>query len=328
MWWLVIGAAIAGDLEISVATPALVFVDGKPQQIGPSMVARARNLSGGAHEVVVRNLLGKKLAELSVEVSLEEEVRLRYASKELRETGRGALASAADAPESAVQPVPGATAARATAAPATTPEPPAASPPSAPAAPAAPSGASAMATTGGAGAPASTATASVQGSNTGSTAQVEGGVVVDGQQLATVEGQASETGAAIGLSAVDPATGERVEIGLTVGVGGMGVDLGGGEAAPAPPAPISASDLEGLVDALDDAAFSSDQLAIIQTASANHHFQMAQILPLLDQISMSEDKLAALRDLAPRVVDPGSAHLLSEAFSFSSDREAAQALFR
>jgi hypothetical protein len=35
-----------------------------------------------------------------------------------------------------------------------------------------------------------------------------------------------------------------------------------------------------------------------------------------------------VRMLAPRVLDPGNAHALGAAFSFSADRDAAQALFR
>ena len=103
------------------------------------------------------------------------------------------------------------------------------------------------------------------------------------------------------------------------------------ELAPPPPLePVAMNPQEfgRLEQAVKDESFSSDQLDLIETAAAHHWLNMAQVVALLEHLSFSSDKLAALEILRHRIVDPQNAHLLNDAFSFSSDKEKAQELFR
>lgn len=138
-------------------------------------------------------------------------------------------------------------------------------------------------------------------------------------------------------------TTETVDVHM--GVPGMHVDIsineGGnfdpveGRAPPVngPPPPLEPvamgpQDFGRLAAAVDGESFSDDQLDLIRTAANHSWFNIDQTVALLEHLSFSSDKLKALEILRPRIVDPQNSHQLNEAFTFSSDKEAAQEMFR
>ena len=89
---LLSAAPQAGEIQVTVGLPVVVSIDGQVRQPLPGGTqVNARKLAGGAHLVEVRSMLGKPIAELTVNVDLNEQVRLRYARKALTEIGRGEL---------------------------------------------------------------------------------------------------------------------------------------------------------------------------------------------------------------------------------------------
>jgi len=87
---LLSGSAAAGDLQIATAVPVVVFVDGRPETYRPgSLTVIVRGLGDGDHQVVVRSIIGKQLAEMTVAIGADEEVRLSYRKKAITELGRG-----------------------------------------------------------------------------------------------------------------------------------------------------------------------------------------------------------------------------------------------
>lgn len=101
-----------------------------------------------------------------------------------------------------------------------------------------------------------------------------------------------------------------------------------GVVVPSGPQPMAPADLERLLQAVQDESFSSDQVEIIATAARNNHFTCRQLARLIEPISFGSDKVAAVEAARHAVVDPGNAHELEAAFSFSSDKEKVRALFR
>lgn len=94
--------AEAAELEVALDRPVMVYVDGKPlDNEDGSMNIGIGDLGAGRHLVEVRNLLGKRITELSVELAADEVVRLRYRDKTLSEIGRGPSTAAAAAVSSA-----------------------------------------------------------------------------------------------------------------------------------------------------------------------------------------------------------------------------------
>jgi len=93
---LLCAAALAGEIQVTVATPMGVFIDGQPREYDPGLMqVTARDVATGTHTVTVRNMLGKRIAELSIEVPADLQVRLHYAKKQLSVVGSAPLSGAA-----------------------------------------------------------------------------------------------------------------------------------------------------------------------------------------------------------------------------------------
>ncbi len=89
---LLLASAAAGELQISVMSPVIVYVDGvmiQPPTGSNSMTVGG--LAGGSHLVEARSMFNKPIAETSVDVGAEEQVRLRYQRKAFQEIGRGEI---------------------------------------------------------------------------------------------------------------------------------------------------------------------------------------------------------------------------------------------
>ncbi len=89
---LLAAPADAGEIVVALNAPVLVVVDGKVIQPSPgSMQVKAKNLEDGDHLVEIRNAFNKPIVETRVSLGDDEQVRLRYARKEIEEIGRGTL---------------------------------------------------------------------------------------------------------------------------------------------------------------------------------------------------------------------------------------------
>lgn len=76
---------------------------------------------------------------------------------------------------------------------------------------------------------------------------------------------------------------------------------------------------------VEDASFSSDRLNVIRAAvSSGHTFSCAQVRALLDAMSFSSDKHAALKLLKDRIEDPANVEQIIDGFSFESDKRTAR----
>ncbi|MFT4977173.1 MAG: hypothetical protein ACI8S6_003078 [Myxococcota bacterium] len=340
--YLLIAAASAGEILVSLGQPVLVFVDGQLQQPAPGTLRiKARNLEDGEHVVEVRNMLNRPITSLTVSVDVNEQVRLDYARKTLNETSRETLSSRA--PPSAAEL--GAIADSIIATP--TPTPVAPTPTPAPAA-----------------VPTATGTATVSTAFTGLDPRIHivtvsgrraqwvpsmsAFVITDLQPRARYEFQLSLNGMisltngmttesprheTCHIRMLDPLTyafDSCQKQGPPLTSADLVPFVGGGEVTPAEPViqAISEGSLRQLIEAVDDASFSSDKVSLIQTAAANNHFECAQVVRLLEPISHSSDKVAAARALHGAIIDPENAHVLEQAFTFSSDKEEIRALFR
>ncbi len=80
--------------------------------------------------------------------------------------------------------------------------------------------------------------------------------------------------------------------------------------------------LRDLVENLEEAGFSDDQLRILRTAARRYRFRVRQVREILEVIDFEDDRLEAVRILWPRVVDKERGHELYEVFDFSDSREA------
>ncbi|MED5374073.1 MAG: DUF4476 domain-containing protein [Myxococcota bacterium] len=99
---------------------------------------------------------------------------------------------------------------------------------------------------------------------------------------------------------------------------------------PPPPGPVVATprEVDAILRAVEDASFSSDQLDVLRSAAAHHHFTCAQAARLVEPLSFSSDQVEALRILQPVIVDPKNAVELELLFTFSSDKEEVRRMFR
>ncbi|KAA0147187.1 hypothetical protein FNF29_07559 [Cafeteria roenbergensis] len=77
--------------------------------------------------------------------------------------------------------------------------------------------------------------------------------------------------------------------------------------------------------ALSDASFSSAKLAVLRTLCQSYVFTTKQVAALLEEVSMSSDKMEALDVFESRIRDPSNTDPIAEVFSMSSDKEEAAA---
>ncbi|MES1913821.1 MAG: hypothetical protein MHM6MM_005975 [Cercozoa sp. M6MM] len=88
--------------------------------------------------------------------------------------------------------------------------------------------------------------------------------------------------------------------------------------------PVDGNTFNKIKSQIEDEDFSDDQLNMLKMAKANWSFTCQQVVEIIGLFSMSEDKLAVLRELADRVADPSNKFQISGAFTFSDDKEEAQ----
>jgi len=89
---------------------------------------------------------------------------------------------------------------------------------------------------------------------------------------------------------------------------------------------MAPKDFASLKHQVESAGFSSEQQAVLESAAQHNTFTSAQVKGLLDELSFSKDKLAALQTLAPRIEGSVDVDLLVDAFDFSADQDKARAV--
>ena len=75
-----------------------------------------------------------------------------------------------------------------------------------------------------------------------------------------------------------------------------------------------------------DGAFSGDQLNLVRVAAGNNTFRSDQVERMLEHLTFASTQLEALAVVADRLEDPENAFTILQAFTFSSDKRAAQGL--
>ena len=111
---LLLSSAFAGEIVVSLQSPVLVFVDGRPLgDPGSDLQIVARDLITGSHNVVIRDLIGRQVTSMQVDLTDSEQVWLSYINKTLSETSRvplpaAVIPAAAAAPAAAGVPAVGA----------------------------------------------------------------------------------------------------------------------------------------------------------------------------------------------------------------------------
>lgn len=79
---LLASLAFAGDIVVETSKPVIVFVDGESVDFPEgSMTATASGLGDGRHLIEVRNLLGRRITELQVELTFEEVLKASYKNR-------------------------------------------------------------------------------------------------------------------------------------------------------------------------------------------------------------------------------------------------------
>ena len=92
-----------------------------------------------------------------------------------------------------------------------------------------------------------------------------------------------------------------------------------------PPAPVvypmTDAALQDLMGAMRRQSFSRDQLGVLQQATPHNYFLVAQAQQVLGLFSFSGDRLSAMRQLKPRLLDRENFYKLYDSFTFSSEKE-------
>ncbi len=86
---------------------------------------------------------------------------------------------------------------------------------------------------------------------------------------------------------------------------------------------MSRSRFARLLAQVKDAAFADDRQTILGTAARRNWFTCDQLGQIVETISFGDEKVAAVRTLAPRLVDKENSHEILSKFTFDDDRAAA-----
>lgn len=99
-------------------------------------------------------------------------------------------------------------------------------------------------------------------------------------------------------------------------------------AAPPPAMGMPAADFEALLKEIEDASFSDDKIGVLETALSNQMFTCDQVGRLIDAYDFSDGKVKALELTRSRLVDPQNKFKILSHYTFSSDKQKAQALLK
>lgn len=124
---------------------------------------------------------------------------------------------------------------------------------------------------------------------------------------------------------------------MTEGLAGAMDDMDDDDDAPAPamapPPPVQvamdAARFRKLLAQVKGAAFEDERQTVLSTAARRNWFNCAQLGQIVDVISFADEKVAAVRVIAPKLVDRENSHEVLGKFTFDDDRaEAAKILDR
>ena len=94
-----------------------------------------------------------------------------------------------------------------------------------------------------------------------------------------------------------------------------------GMLVPATNCSVSESELKGMIEKIDDAAFASDQVAVVKALNANFCFSTAQVKLIMNEFSFPENKLDIAEMLYDKCTDRKNYYQLKGEFSFNSYEE-------
>ncbi len=86
---------------------------------------------------------------------------------------------------------------------------------------------------------------------------------------------------------------------------------------------IDRASFSALLAVMRDESFADDKLRVVRQAARDSYFMVDHVLRILDLFSFGDDKLKALKMLAPRIYNPAQSFRVYEAFDFDSDRDRA-----
>lgn len=92
------------------------------------------------------------------------------------------------------------------------------------------------------------------------------------------------------------------------------------------PVCMDSGDLSAIQAEIEDASFSDEKVSVLQEAMQHRWICGAQVTTLLGLYSFSDDKLSALEQMAPRILDRENNFKIYGAFTFSDDKNKAKAI--
>lgn len=99
-------------------------------------------------------------------------------------------------------------------------------------------------------------------------------------------------------------------------------------APPPPPGPkaMSADRFAKLLAQVKDNDFEDERNSVLRTAARANHFTCDQVGKLIATTDFADEKISALRILAPKIVDRENAHTLLTQFDFEDEKKQAEAV--
>lgn len=92
--------------------------------------------------------------------------------------------------------------------------------------------------------------------------------------------------------------------------------------------PMAKDRFEVLLAQLNQESFEEERNAILSTAARRNFFTAAQVKRVLQPLSFGDEKLSALRILAPKIVDKENNHTILASFTFEDEKVAARAILK
>jgi hypothetical protein len=80
------------------------------------------------------------------------------------------------------------------------------------------------------------------------------------------------------------------------------------------------------LQAVNAEAFSEAKLRVLESACRNDYFLVGQLRRVIDAMTFSDDKIKAVRIIAPRLLDRENIFTIYTAFTFDSDKQRARTI--
>jgi hypothetical protein len=89
---------------------------------------------------------------------------------------------------------------------------------------------------------------------------------------------------------------------------------------------MNSADFQRLLNNIKAESFADDQLSVLNMAVRHSYFNIDQLIQIVNLFTFADEKVEAVKVVAPKIVDLQNAHNLLNAFTYSDDKATVESI--